>query len=239
MLFTDFGWNGPYVGQMKAAIVKRAPEVPVIDLLHDAPAFDPKASAYLLPAYAACFPKGSVFLCVVDPGVGGTRDPLIVRADGRWFVGPGNGLFEIVRRRAAPSRQWIIEWRPEHLSASFHGRDLFAPVAAGLARGVMPAARILTADEQRHHDWPDDLAEVTYVDHYGNAVTGTRASRIGTDSSVTINGQTIDHARTFGDKEPGQAFWYANANGLLEISVNQGRAVDVLGAAVGTPILFC
>jgi len=135
VLFTDFGLDGPYVGQMKAVLHRDAPGVPVIDLFADAPAFDAKRSAYLLAAYAEEFPAPTVFLAVVDPGVGGARRPLMVEADGRRYVGPDNGLFEIVWRRARRRRGGAITWRPERLSASFHGRDLFAPVAARLAVG--------------------------------------------------------------------------------------------------------
>src|SRR5713226_6592440 len=138
VLFTDFGLHGPYTGQMKAVLHRMAPGTPVIDLFADAPAGNPKASAYLLAAYAAWFPAGTVFLCVVDPGVGGTRPPVMLEADGRRYVGPGNGLFELVERRAGQTRRFDIDWKPERLSASFHGRDLFAPVAAMLARGEPP-----------------------------------------------------------------------------------------------------
>ena len=130
VVFTDFGLQGPYTGQMKAVLHQLAPAVPAIDLFADAPVGNPKASAYLLAAYAQWFAAGTVFLCVVDPGVGGTRPAIILEADGRWYVGPGNGLFELVQRRATTTRSWDIDWKPERLSASFHGRDLFAPVAA-------------------------------------------------------------------------------------------------------------
>src|SRR6516225_9558286 len=129
VLFTDFGLHGPYTGQMKAVLHQMAPNIPVIDLFSDAPVGNPKASAYLLASYAAWFSAGAVFLCVVDPGVGGARPAIILEADGRWYVGPGNGLFELVQRRARQARSWDITWKPERLSASFHGRDLFAPVA--------------------------------------------------------------------------------------------------------------
>ncbi|MGB8275409.1 MAG: SAM-dependent chlorinase/fluorinase, partial [Alphaproteobacteria bacterium] len=119
VLVTDFGLAGPYVGQMKAVLVREAPGVPVIDLLADAPVFDPMAAAYLLAAYVEEFPPGSVFLCVVDPGVGSGRGAVIMQADGRWFVGPDNGLFAIVARRAGQSRWWDIAWKPPRLSASF------------------------------------------------------------------------------------------------------------------------
>ena len=107
---------------MKAVLHKMASGVPIIDLFGN-----PKASAYLLAAYAHWFAAGTTFLCVVDPGVGGTRPPLMLEADGRWYVGPGNGLFELVERRATTASSFDIDWRPQHLSASFHGRDLFAP----------------------------------------------------------------------------------------------------------------
>ena len=105
VLFTDFGLHGPYTGQMKAVLHQMAPGIPVIDLFADAPVGNPKASAYLLAAYAAWFPAGTVFLCVIDPGVGGTRPAIILEADGRWYVGPGNGLFELVQRRATRDAQ--------------------------------------------------------------------------------------------------------------------------------------
>ena len=165
VLFTDFGLHGPYTGQMKAVLHQMAPGIPVIDLFADAPAGNPKASAYLLAAYAAWFPAETVFLCVVDPGVGGTRPPIIVEADGRWYVGPGNGLFEMVQRRAVDTRSWTIDWRPERLSASFHGRDLFAPVAAMLARGESPPGHPRRDEADRRRDWPDDFGEIIYIDH--------------------------------------------------------------------------
>src|SRR5205085_6905131 len=104
-----------------------APGVPVIDLFADLPAARPRPAAYLLAAHAAWFPPGAVFLAVVDPGVGSERAAIVVEADGRWYVGPDNGLFELVIRRAATARSWEITWKPQWLSASFHGRDLFAP----------------------------------------------------------------------------------------------------------------
>jgi S-adenosylmethionine hydrolase len=115
VLFTDFGLHGPYTGQMKAVLHQTVPGVPVIDLFADAPAGNPKAAAYLLTAYDDLFPAGTVFLCVVDPGVGSERPPIILKADGRWYVGPGNGLFELVHRRAEEKHSWDIEWNPAQL----------------------------------------------------------------------------------------------------------------------------
>jgi hypothetical protein len=134
-LITYFGVADPYMGQMRAVLARAAPGVPVIDLFSNAPAFNAKASAYLLAAYCTEFTPGTVFLCVVDPGVGGPRAAIALEADGRWYVAPDNGLLSVAARRAAVARWWRITWRPANLSASFHGRDLFAPVAARLALG--------------------------------------------------------------------------------------------------------
>lgn len=230
VLFTDFGLEGPYTGQMKAALHARAPGVPVIDLFADAPTQNPKAAAYLLAAYAQEFHSGAVFLCVVDPGVGGSRAPAIAEADGRIFVGPRNGLFELVLRRATWRALWRIGWKPARLSTSFHGRDLFAPVAADIAMG-RPIER--SPLPWKKSDWPDDLAEVIYVDRYGNAMTGWRASKTSAKTAVNIGDNKLRRAGTFSSVKPGQAFWYENSNGLVEISVNRGRACDLLGLEVG------
>jgi hypothetical protein len=235
-VFTDFGLHGPYTGQMKAVLHLSAPGVPVIDLFADAPVANPKASAYLLAAHAAWFPAGTIFLCVVDPGVGGARPTIIVEADGRWYVGPGNGLFELVQRRAKAVRRWDIDWTPEHLSASFHGRDLFAPVTAMLGRGEPPPGRPRADNADRCPDWPDDLAEIVYVDHYGNAMTGLRAAMLPAGGRLGVAGHVLERARTFGDLPVGAPLWYENSNGLAEIAVNQGRADRTLGLSVGSPV---
>lgn len=237
VLFTDFGLCGPYTGQMKAVLHRLAPQIRVLDLFADAPVHNPRAAAYLLPAYVDEFPEDTIFLCVVDPGVGGNRLPCVVQADGRWFVGPENGLFELVVRRAArPPRWWHITWRPDLLSSTFHGRDLFAPIAAQLAHDQRPAGQEHSIGEIRRWHWPDDLAEIIYVDVFGNAMTGLRAAAVPADAAIRVGSHTLSAARTFSDVPEGQAFWYENANGLLEVAVNSGRAVDALGVGVGTPL---
>ena len=235
-LFTDFGLHGPYTGQMKAVLHQMAPGVPVIDLFADAPAGNPEASAYLLAAYAAWFPAGTVFLCVVDPGVGSDRPAVILEADGRWYVGPGNGLFELIHRRAREARRWDITWQPPRLSASFHGRDLFAPVAAKLARGEPPPERLRDADDDRRPEWPDDLPEIIYIDHFGNAMTGFRAASLPRGARIATAEQVLPHATTFSDVPVGSALWYENSNGLVEIAVNSGRADQTLSLTIGSPV---
>jgi S-adenosylmethionine hydrolase len=235
VLFTDFGLAGPYTGQMKAVLRNEAPRAEIIDLFADAPVGDPRAGAYLLAAYAAWFPPGTIFLCVVDPGVGGARAPLMIEADRRWYVGPENGLFELVLRRAQNIRCFEITWHPAKLSASFHGRDLFAPVAAMLGRGEQP--RVRARDMIRQTDWPDDLPEIVYIDHYGNAMTGLRGSAVPPGAPLILGDKTrVIHAATFSAVPEGHAFWYENSNGLVEIAVNRGRAADHLGLAVGSTL---
>ncbi len=191
---------------MKAVLHEMAPGIPVIDLFADAPVGNPKAAAY-----AEWFAAKTVFLGIVDPGVGGSRPAIIVEADGRWFVGPGNGLFELVQRRARSTRSWDIEWKPVYLSASFHGRDLFAPVAAMLARGEPPPGRPHNDGAHRHPDWADDLREIVY--HFGNAMTGLRARTLARDAKLRAAGLMLERARTFSDQPPGMAFWYEISNG--------------------------
>lgn len=246
VLYTDFGARGPYVGQVKGALHRAAPEVPVVDLMNDAPAHEPMRAAYLLAALVGEFPADTVFLAVVDPGVGSHRAPGVLAAGGRWFVGPDNGLLEIVLRRAetAPSgasaRWWEILWRPARLSATFHGRDLFAPVAARIAAGERPAAgadfKEVPVAQIRRHKWPDDLAEVIYIDDFGNAMTGLRASAVAGAGSISVAGRAIPKAQKFADAPPGGAFWYENAIGLVEIAVNRSRADTALELGPGSRI---
>jgi S-adenosylmethionine hydrolase len=236
VLFTDFGLEGPYTGQVKAVLYRAAPGVPVVELFADAPAGQPKPAAYLLAAYGLWFPPGTVLFAVIDPGVGSSRGALIVEAEGRWYVGPDNGLFELVIRRTADTRTWEILWRPEELSASFHGRDLFAPVAAQVARGELPSHMPREATIGRRPDWPDDLPEIVYIDRYGNAMTGLRAARLPAGGRLTVCGRVLKRARTFSDVPPGDAFWYENSNGLAEIAVNGGRAAEALDLVIGSAV---
>lgn len=233
-LFTDFGLEGPYTGQVQAVLRQQAPGVPVINLFADLTPFDIQAAAYLLPAYAAGFPPGSVFLCVVDPGVGGVRPGGLVRVDGRWYVGPDEGLFAILTRRARHVECWELP-HPATASPSFHARDLFAPLAARLARdGSFGAGPVVSAARARA-EWPDELHQVVYIDRYGNAITGTRAVAVTRKATLNIDGHALSRARTFTDMPSGTAFWYANSSGLVEIAVNRGRADRQLDIAVGTP----
>lgn len=243
VLFTDFGFNGPYVGQMKAVLATRAPDVTVIDLMHDAPNHDIKASAYLLASLVSEFPDGTVFLCVVDPGVGSERKPVVLKVGNQWFVGPDNGLFNIVLLFAEGRQEidrYVIEWKPARLSNSFHGRDLFAPVAAAIASGKAVPGEVVEADALVTNPerllWPNDLKEIIYIDHFGNALTGIRGDVLTPDQTVMVGEFRFNWARTFSDVNLGEGFWTVNSNGLVEIVVNQGSAKSEFHIHVGDSV---
>ena len=238
LLFTDFGSDDLYVGQVEAMLDRYAPGVRVIDLLHEAPPFDVRASAHLLAALAQGLSRGHVFLGVVDPGVGSDREAVVLRADGRWYVGPDNGLFSVVAARAASRSVWRITGHPPGVSPSFHGRDVFAPMAAAVATDDFPNESVAPAAELAVQFGGDDLAEVIYVDHYGNCFTGIRGRGVPQTNRLAAAGRELPHARVFADAEPGTAFWYENSSGLVEVAVSGGSAATVLGLAVGAPVAW-
>lgn len=207
--------------------------MPVIDALHDALDFGIEPAAHLLSAIASEYPEGSVFLAVVDPGVGGRRDAIVVQADGRRFVGPDNGLFSPVWQRARRRQCFRIAWRPQRLTSSFHGRDLFAPVAAALATRL--PRRWLVPKRTPDVLFPDEeLAAIIYIDHYGNAVTGLRRFRA--QWRLRAGGRTLQYARTF--EAARGPFWYENSMGMVEIAAPRRSAAKVLGLRIGSPVAW-
>jgi S-adenosylmethionine hydrolase len=222
LLFTDFGSEGPYLGQMESVLRLNAPGIDVINVVSNAPPGEPRLAAYLLAALAGRFPKGSVFLCVVDPGVGGERLPVVL-----------NTLAV-----QAESTSWhAISWRPDNISASFHGRDLFAPVAARIARRDFTWTEG-NWDGPELRGWPADIASIVYFDHFGNAITGRRYSVELNGAALLINGWRIPQATTFCDLPAGSPFWYRNSMDLIEIAVNLNRADKTLGLNLGQEFRF-
>lgn len=234
-LFSDFG-SDLYQGQMALVLHAMGVGIPVVSLMDDAPSFEPRYSAALLSALASRVPHGTLFLAVVDPGVGGERLPLAIRSGHHWFVGPDNGLFALVLKQSGPSEVRVVEWRPPQLSDSFHGRDLFAPIAARICSGEWHETRSLPADRLVGAEWPADLPELIYIDHFGNAFTGLRASLVDRDSRLLVAGHHVGYARTFCEVPPGTPFWYENSLGLVEVAVNQGRADTLLGLRIGDAV---
>ena len=175
VLFTDFGGTTPMSGQVKARLAEHAPDQQVVDLLHQAPDYNAHAGAHLLAAFAPTFPPGSVFMCVVDPGVGTARDGVVVMAGGHWFVGPDNGLLSFAAARNATPRLWRItgnrkpfgnlSW-PRHIRADCR---LIAKRRIS-CRQAGPAGKLHVEFDA------GDLPRVIYIDHYGNAWTGVRGA---------------------------------------------------------------
>ena len=235
VLFTDYSLQGPYIGQVEAILYQQSPREKVINLFADLPRYNPKPSAYLLAACAGTFPADSIFFAVVDPGVGSFSDkPVVLKIDDRWYVGPDNGIFDLLVRQSEQCDCWKINWRPEKLSSSFHGRDLYAPVCAMIANGIdIPGEKIRWEDK---HNWPDELQEIIYIDAFGNCMTGMRAAELEKNTIFNISGTEIRHARTFSTAMDSNPFWYENSSGLVEIAVNQGSAANTLELIIGSEI---
>ncbi|HKK16149.1 MAG TPA: SAM-dependent chlorinase/fluorinase [Gammaproteobacteria bacterium] len=236
-LFTDYGINGPYVGQVHAVLSRIAPDEKIVNLMLDLPRQNQKAAAYMLARCVKEFNNGTIFFCVVDPGVGTfVDDPVVLKLDESWYVGPNNGLFNIVARNAEHIECWKIHWRPEELSNSFHGRDLYAPICAMIANGLdIPGEKITWQDNPA---WPDDLQEIIYIDGFGNCITGFRATDNMVEKTIYIHKHVILHATTFSEVKLGEVFWYENSLGLVEIAVNQGSARNSLGINIGDEFAF-
>jgi S-adenosylmethionine hydrolase len=236
VLFTDFGPTDLYVGQVELSIELIAPGTRVVHLLHEAPSFDVVASAHLLDALIARLPRGQVVLAVVDPGVGGPRRGCVVQAGGTCLVGPDNGLLSLTAQRYGAYEVWHLPPPDADAAPTFHGRDVFAPAAAHIVAGRGDMLGLVPAAALDVRLPPGDLAEVIYVDHYGNAFTGLRARNLPPDAVLEVGGRALTRARIFADRPAGEAFWYENSLGLVEIAVTRGSAARDLGLGVGSPV---
>jgi S-adenosylmethionine hydrolase len=231
-LFTDFGHDGLYVGQMHALIGAALPEVTVVDLCHTIPPQNICSAAYLIPAYTRYLPPSSIVICIIDPGVGSDRPHALCEADGRWYIGPDNGQFDVLAQHALSFKKYHFQWMGD-VSYSFHGRDIYTPAACLLAESQdhnILNCQLAKTTELR---FSSDLNEIIYFDHFGNALTGFRCSEIGGNVRLVLKDRDIQHAKTFSDVKAGQCLWYENANGLVEIAVNQGSARDIPGLVIG------
>ncbi len=231
VFFSDFGWAGPYVGQMEAAALAVAPQVRVVHLMHDAPAFRADLAAYLLAAAARMLPREWVVCAVVDPGVGSARRALAVRTRKRWLVGPDNGLLAILARREGIEAVYALDV-PCEAAPTFHGRDVFAPAAAQLACGMSPTMQ--RASSMQGEEMPEDLARVVYIDGFGNLVLGVRAQG---PMEVRIGKMRLPWRRTFAEVPPGEALAYCGSLGLVEIAVREGSAAARFGLGLGDAVV--
>lgn len=236
-LFTDFGYQGPYIGEIQAILNRKLTHQQTTSLMHDAPSFNPKASAYLLAALSRRFEYGDICMAVVDPGVGDPNcKPVLLEVDGINYVGPDNGLFSLIVSRGENVICSEVTWRPEKISATFHGRDLFAPIVVKVALRERFKTSEFPKEELAGIEWPRDLYEIIYIDHYGNAFTGIDGASIDKKKAIVLNGQTIAFAETFSQVKTLHPFWYVNSMGLVEIAINQGNAAEQLGLSIGVEI---
>jgi len=258
-LFTDYGWEDPYVAQLKGVILTTYPAARILDLTHTVPPFNVTAGAYLLDQSAEEFPSGTIFVAVVDPQVGSERDPvLILTSKGKYFVGPDNGLFTEVIDSEGFSKAWKLDkteyFRPGSPSSTFHGRDIFAPVAAHLAAGIDPEKmgtpiKTLTMLPIKDPSFASGTmsVQVLHIDHYGNIVLN-----LGKDSEIAAKfkeGNLVKISigkesysgplvKTYTDGEKGRLILLYGGNGLLEIAKNQGSAAKDMKVEPGTVIFL-
>jgi S-adenosylmethionine hydrolase len=250
-LLTDFGTADYFAGAMKGAVLSVNPAVTLIDITHEIPAHDVEAAAFTLSAAFDSFPAGTVHVAVVDPGVGSARRPIVVEAHGHFFVGPDNGVFGLVCASARGHRAFHLtneKYFRRGVSATFHGRDVFAPAAGALTLGVGPEtmgpavgdlARLPFTAPRRLDE--HTLEAVVHIDHFGNCLTNiSRADLppavIESGARFSINGREVKALRRFYDEDVGaddEPFVIWGSAGLLEISVNRNSAARLLDACRG------
>jgi S-adenosylmethionine hydrolase len=257
-LLSDFGTRDYYVGAMKGAVLAACPDATLVDIAHDVPAHDVLAAALTLVAAGGAFPAGTVFLAVVDPGVGSERRGLALAAGRHLFVGPDNGIFTLVLAEAPDAQARVVAnpalFRPD-VSPVFHGRDVFAPVAGRLAGGtsleqVGPPVTdpvLLRLEEVRRRGPWEWEATVIHVDRFGNLVTNLTRRDLDAIAALTpgglseivvvVTGTALPLARTYSDVAAGEACALLGSAGRLEIAVHRGSAERELGASRGAPVI--
>jgi S-adenosylmethionine hydrolase len=247
-LTTDFGLTDPWVGIMKGVIATRAPGVPVVDVSHGIPPQDVLAGALVLRQAAPWFPPRTIHVAVVDPGVGSARRALCVETERALFVGPDNGLLSLAAPE--PGVRRIVELTDERFflkprSRTFHGRDVFAPVAAALATGVDPTALGTVRPDLERLVLPEPRrlggtvsGEVIYVDRFGNLTTnlGPDAIPVGAARVRIGAAHTAGVGTSYAAVARGALVAVVNSWGLLEIALRDGSAQEHLSARVGTTV---
>jgi S-adenosylmethionine hydrolase len=252
-LLTDFGLKDGFSGVMRGVILGITPAVQVVDITHDISPQNVLEGSLVLARSAPYFPAGTIHVAVVDPGVGTARRPLAAQIGGQYFIGPDNGLFtgviENAEGRSLPMAFYHLDkptyWLAE-VSRSFHGRDIFSPVAAHLAGGVKleemgtlihdPARIMVPQPEPTADGW---AGQVLAVDHFGNLLTNLTPAQLrdGKDVSINIGDNRIDGlVHTFGERESGAVVAMIDSSGSLEIAVVNGNAAEQLKAGVGSSV---
>lgn len=253
-LLTDFGERDGYPAAMKGAIWQVAPDAQIVDITHEVAPQDVLEAMLTLSRVYPCYPKGTVHVAVVDPGVGTLRRPLALMAGEAYFVGPDNGIFTLPIRQAQQAEQTRLKivvldqpafWRSP-VSPTFHGRDLFAPAAAHLANGVPletlgtpisdPVLLDLPAVEVLDDGW---RGQVIHIDRFGNLATSIRAEMLSGVPAVEVAFQDeviFGLCRTYGEAPPGALLALIDSAGFLSIAIRNGSAAQRFGACLGAPV---
>lgn len=238
---------------MKGVILGLNPEVRLVDISHDISPQDVMEAAFVLRDAAFYYPFGTIHLAVVDPGVGTNRRPVALRCDGQGFVGPDNGLFPLLLGERKPDEIVVLDrsefWRNGEISASFHGRDIFAPVAAHLSIGRPLIEMGSSIDSLAPMYWALPIVDdqgvqgwVVHVDHFGNCITNVSRQileerRSGRPVKCFVGNAILEGiSRTYGDLESGEALMHFNSGEMLEIAVSFGNAAELLGIRKGAPV---
>jgi len=250
---TDFGHQGPFVATMKGRILAQFPEARIIDVTHEVPVYWPAEAGFWLSRAFRYFPQGSVHIGVVDPGVGTKRDIVAVLAEGHVFLAPDNGLLApLVNRAESPI---VHKLELAHLSpkfrlpipsATFHGRDIFAPLGAEIAAGRLTVPDLGPRVQELVPSWVEDptvsgaqvSGVIITIDHFGNLITNIDGELLQRFSRpvVRTGGHAFAVRRTYGDVLPGEYLALVNSFGVLEIARAEQSAADALGLGRGAPV---
>lgn len=242
VLLTDFGLADPYVGQMKGALLRLAPAAPVVDLCHEVRQHCILQAGFLLETSRPHFPDDSIFLAVVDPGVGSERSILLARQGRQLFLAPDNGLLSFLHGQKAS--WWRADADASNASRTFHGRDVFAPLAARLALGADPSSLGRSIDpaevvrlEQTWAESGDGCLDcaVLHVDRFGNCLLNLRIEAMPARGRTWMldDGRTVSRVTTYADLAPGQVGLLAGSQGVMELAVNGGSCAGLLGFLPG------
>lgn len=250
-LTTDFGHSDHYVGVMKGVILRIAPEAAIIDITHDLAAYEIAEAAFVVEQTYRYYPKKTIHVVVIDPGVGTSRRPILVEAAGQYFIAPDNGVLTPVMKNEKHKARELkaVKYFLNPVSRTFHGRDIFAPCAAHLAKGATPArfGKLIQNHMRLHMPEPTRTSKrawtgsVLRIDRFGNMITNYSTKEFAWIESrpfeMAVGMRQVSRiALNYSDCEPGDLFLIHGSSGYMEISASQSSAAKMVGCGVGAPL---
>jgi S-adenosylmethionine hydrolase len=248
-LLTDFGTKDGYIGAVKGVIKKINPQAEIVDVAHDVDSYDVLGAAFALNNYYRYFPGGTIHLAVVDPGVGSMRQPILVKTQNFFFVGPDNGIFSLVYQRENLTDIIVLSNKKHflaELSSTFHARDIFAPVAAHLSLGVETGRFGSPAEECMKFVMPEPVSKgrslegtIIHIDRFGNLITNVTADLLKNKKigEIMVGKRKVKGlARSYFEIKEKNLGALIGSSGFLELAVNRGSAQEMLRAKVGARI---